>query len=103
MCALRRRLAALALAGAVLGVGAEAESGGDCSKASQECDKALEELSQATRDADSKASAYVACTEGRGPAQCVAQKKALEAAMTKKRRAQDAYRFAAARKKAACR
>lgn len=74
----------------------------DCADAENEVVVAQQTLSNATRQADGKASAYQQCVETKGRASCKAEHQALRQAMKAKRDAQAAYRYAVAKVKQVC-
>lgn len=99
------KLIAAALGCAVILVSGAAASGPQCAEATEEAQRAQVALSRALRDSDAKAAAYFGCMKRTGHKRqaCAAQKRALDQASAKKRRAQEAYRFAKARQAQACR
>jgi hypothetical protein len=98
------KLTATVLGCAVILLTGTAASGPECDKATAEAKRAQADLSQAVRDSDAKAAAYFDCMKRTGHKQqaCAAQKRVLDEATAKKRRAQEAYRFAKARQDQAC-
>ncbi len=99
------KLIAAALGCAAILVSGAAASGPQCDKATAEAQRAQVALSGALRDSDAKAAAYFGCMKRTGHKRhaCAVQKRALDQASAKKRRAQEAYRFAKARQAQACR
>ena len=78
-------------------------AGGSCEQAARGLERAQQELSSATRDADTRGSAYHTCMQGGKVAQCAPQKRAWEGAITRRSRAIDALRIARDARDAACR
>ena len=98
-----RMVGAMALSLVAFGGHALGDTG--CDAAKRELEAARQNLSQAMRDADATAAAYYDCMErsdNNGRA-CAVQKKTLDNALRRKRRARDAYRFAEAAKNKSCR
>jgi hypothetical protein len=75
-------------------------AGPECQTAAAACDKAQQMLSKAMRDADTRADAYVTCTQRSGA--CAALKTAYDAALAAKTRAAAALKAALSRRQLAC-
>jgi hypothetical protein len=102
---MRTIVAVVTGASAFLLVGGHALGSPTCDAAMRELDDARRNLSRATRDADVKAAAYYDCMKrsDNSARSCAQQSKTLHQALARRRGARDAYQFAEAAKKRACR
>lgn len=75
-----------------------------CAQAKAELREAQRALAEAIRDLDKAAAELHACAKHNGgkTSACPDERRAFNAAAAKKRRAQDAYNFAAGQKREAC-
>ena len=97
------RLAPAALLGAALSLSSTSTgiaAGEDCAAASRALEQAQQQLSKATRDADTRADAYHRCMQKSGA--CAQQKAAYDAALSARSKASAAVKSAIARRKKAC-